>query len=405
MGEGRPSRLSVRVRWLVAAIVLCAGSLFALSALAADPGPPVLRGPKLVATGVTIRLRGSATGVDAVALERRTARRWVRVADARVRNGRFRFRYAPHARRTRYRLRVAAPHGAVSNVVTVRSRAVTLAAVGDVNLGDAPGGQIAAHGPGWPWQSVGPVLRGADIAFANLECSISRRGSPVPKQYNFRANPGYLAAAHSGGGLDVVNLANNHTGDFGTLALQDTIHHVKAAGMVPVGAGYDVAGALTPRVVEALGLRVAFVGFSQIGPISFAAAPGKPGSAWATPQNVRSAVLAARRRADVVIATFHWGIEKQTTPSAEQVAAARVAIAAGADAVIGAHPHVLQPIRSGGPRKVIAYSLGNFIFGASSAGTTRTGILELRLTTRGVIGRRFRHATIVGTRPVLARRR
>ena len=72
--------------------------------------------------------------------------------------------------------------------------------------------------------------------------------------------------------------------------------------------------------------------------------------------------------------------------------------------MIGGHPHVLQPVVVPRPRRVIAYSMGNFVFGASSPATTRTGILELRLSTRGVIGRRFRHATIVGTRPVLARR-
>jgi hypothetical protein len=392
------------VRWLVGAVALCVGCLIAFTALAAGPARPVLRGPSLVATGVPISLRGAAPGLDAVSLERRTASRWVEVDRAKVRNGRFHIHYAPHRLRPRYRLRVTGIGGAVSNVLTVRSRAVTLAAVGDVNLADNPGRQIAAHGAGWPWGSVGSVLRAADLAFANLECSVSRRGAPVPKDYNFRANPAYLRAAHERGGLDLVNLANNHTGDYGAQALTDTIHHVKAAGMIPVGAGSDERGALTPRVVEVLGLKVAFVGFSQIGPIGFAAGPGHPGTAWATPENVRRAVLAARRRADVVIATFHWGIEKRTTPTPEQVAAASVAIAAGATAVIGGHPHVLQPVVVPRPRRVIAYSMGNFVFGASSPGTTRTGILELRLTARGVIGRSFRHATIVGTRPVLARR-
>lgn len=392
------------MRWIVGAVVVGCGALFALAALAATPGRPVLRGPTVVATGVPIRLHGSAVGVDAVSLERRTATRWVKVARARVKTNHFHLVYAPHDLRPRYRLRVTAIAGAVSKVLTVRSRAVTLDAVGDVNLADAAGNQIAAHGAAWPWQSVGPTLRHADIAFANLECTVSRRGIRVVKKYNFRANPSSLAAAHQRGGLDVVNLANNHTGDFGTAALGDTIHYVKAAGMVPVGAGYDVHGALTPRVVTVLGLRVAFVGFSQIGPIEFSAAPGKSGTAWATPANVIAAVHAARKQADVVIATFHWGIEKTTTPTGEQMAAARLALTAGADAVIGGHPHVLQPIRTVA-RKLIAYSMGNFVFGASSAGTTSTGILELRLTARGVAGHRFVPVTIVATRPVLAGRR
>ena len=301
MGEGRELRLPVRARWPIAAVALVGGCLIAFTALAAGPARPVLRGPGLVATGVPISLRGSAPGLEGVALERRTASRWVEVAKAKVKGGRFHIHYAPRQLRSRYRLRVTGIGGAVSNVLTVHSRAVTLAAVGDVNLADAAGRQIAAHGAAWPWASAGPALRGADLAFANLECSVSRRGAPVPKDYNFRADPASLAAAHLGGGLDVVNLANNHSGDYGTQALLDTIHHVKAAGMVPVGAGSDLQGALTPRVVEVLGLRIAFVGFSQIGPLGFAAGPGHPGTAWATPQNVRGADPrreAARRRRD-----------------------------------------------------------------------------------------------------------
>ena len=176
-GKGAISVLPVRARWPVAAVALVGGCLIAFTALAAGPARPVLRGPDLVATGVPISLRGSAPGLDSVALERRTASRWVEVAKARVRAGRFHIHYAPRQLRPRYRLRVTGIGGAVSNVLTVHSRAVTFAAVGDVNLADAAGRQIAAHGSGWPWASAGPVLRGADLAFANLECSVSRRGA------------------------------------------------------------------------------------------------------------------------------------------------------------------------------------------------------------------------------------
>jgi poly-gamma-glutamate capsule biosynthesis protein CapA/YwtB (metallophosphatase superfamily) len=102
----------------------------------------------------------------------------------------------------------------------------------------------------------------------------------------------------------------------------------------------------------------------------------------------------------VVVAAFHWGDELATRPSARQVALAKVALDAGATAVIGAHPHVLQPVvRSG--RRVVAYSLGNFVFPAGSPGTTRTGILELRLGAGRVLSHRFRPASIRGATPVL----
>ena len=143
----------------------------------------------------------------------------------------------------------------------------------------------------------------------------------------------------------MLHLANNHAGDFGMAALLDTVRAVRDTGAVPVGAGHTLASAREPRVVTRLGLRVAFVGFSDIGPASFFAGPGSPGTSQATLPAVAAGVRAARRRADVVVATFHWGVERSTAENARQRAFARVAIGAGAGAVIGAHPHVLQPVR------------------------------------------------------------
>ena len=108
----------------------------------------------------------------------------------------------------------------------------------------------------------------------------------------------------------------------------------------------------------------------------------------------------AAKRADVVVATFHWGEERATSPNLRQRALARAALAGGADAVIGAHPHVLQPIRRSG-RRVVAYSLGNFVWSAGSAFTSRTGVLRMRLSARGVERVRFRRAYISHTRPAL----
>jgi poly-gamma-glutamate capsule biosynthesis protein CapA/YwtB (metallophosphatase superfamily) len=170
--------------------------------------------------------------------------------------------------------------------------------------------------------------------------------------------------------------------------------------MRAVGAGGSLASAAEPRTVTRLGLEIAFVGFSNILPASFYAGPTTAGTQPATPDLIAAGVRRARRRADVVVATFHWGVERATTEDARQRAFAGTALAAGADAVIGAHPHVLQPIRTSG-RRLVAYSLGNFVFGASSAVTARTGILRLKLSARGVEGHRLLPATIRNTRPEL----
>jgi poly-gamma-glutamate capsule biosynthesis protein CapA/YwtB (metallophosphatase superfamily) len=146
-------------------------------------------------------------------------------------------------------------------------------------------------------------------------------------------------------------------------------------------------------------LRVAFVGFSSIAPLEFAAGDDSPGTGWASPESITEAVRAARRRADVVVATFHWGIEKSTFESAEQRVLAQTAAAAGAQLVIGAHPHVLQPLGREAPA-LVAYSLGNCVFGATSPDTA-TGILEADLTADGVGAARWRAGRIAGGRPLL----
>jgi poly-gamma-glutamate capsule biosynthesis protein CapA/YwtB (metallophosphatase superfamily) len=301
-------------------------------------------------------------------------------------------------------IRARVPGVGASAPLPVTVRPLRLASVGDINLGDVPGEAIAANGPRWPWTSVGRRLRAADIAFGNLECAISRRGEPFPKEFTFRGTPQALRGLRRNTGMDVLNLANNHVGDYGRAAMLDTVRGVERFGMRAVGAGSDLRRALAPQVVERLGLRVAFVGFSEIAPIEFAATDETPGTAWATPESVAAAVRAARRRADVVVATFHWGIEKAPYESAAQQTLAHTAAAAGAHLVIGAHPHVLQPVRREGAA-LVAYSLGNFVFGASSSDTTATGILEVGLTAEGVASARWRRARIVSGRPVLDRRR
>jgi poly-gamma-glutamate capsule biosynthesis protein CapA/YwtB (metallophosphatase superfamily) len=303
----------------------------------------------------------------------------------------------------RQKVRARGADGVLSPERRIRVRPLLLAAVGDINLGDGPGDAIARLGPRYPWESVGPRLKAADIAFGNLECAVSTRGLAQVKQYTFRGRPSSVAAMRHAAGIDVVNLANNHSGDFGHVALMDTLRALRANGIVGVGAGYRAASAYRPQIVERLGLRVAFVGFSAILPFAFRAGPSTPGSAWAFPESVRASVRAARRRADVVIATFHWGVERQTYETATQRSLAAIALEAGATAIIGAHPHVLEPVRRP-PHRLIAYSLGNFVFSAASPGTQNTGILEVRLARGRVLGSHLVRAHIVASRPVLGTR-
>ena len=361
----------------------------------------------VVAPGGRIELAGDGAPERAeLVLEvRRRAEGWSPVAEGRADNeGRFLVSGRVAAAPGSTSVRVRAVGAGVSAPIAVTVRSLRLASVGDINLGDAPGAAIEAEGPEYPWESAGRPLRRADIAFGNLESAVSERGEPFPKEYTFRGTPEALAGLRKHSGIDVLNLANNHVGDFGPTAMLDTVRGVERLGMKAVGAGPSLARALQPQVVERLGLRVAFVGFSNILPLEFAAEPGRPGVAWATPEAVAGAVHTARQHADVVVATFHWGIEKAPYETAEQAELARIAADAGAQLVIGAHPHVLQPLRRTGAA-LVAYSLGNFVFGAQSSETAATGVLVTDLSADGVTGARWRPGTISSGRPILEERK
>jgi poly-gamma-glutamate capsule biosynthesis protein CapA/YwtB (metallophosphatase superfamily) len=390
--------------------------LFLVSSVGSEHASPVSAGGSLeakpslteVAPGGRISLRGSGAPPGApLELETRSADGdWQSAgrgaADA---AGEFRLRGRVAAAPGTVMVRARAEQAdAGSDPVAVTVRPLRLSSVGDINLGDVPGANIAMEGPRYPWTSAGRALGNADIAFGNLECAISKRGTPFEKLYNFRGTPAALRGLARHSGLDVLNLANNHAGDYGPVALLDTVRGIERLGMKAVGAGRTLRRALQPQIVERLGLRVAFVGFSEIAPTEFAASADRPGTAWATLEAVTKAVHRARRRADVVVATFHWGMEKAATESATQQALATAAADAGAQLVIGAHPHVLQPLRRQGSA-LVAYSLGNFVFGAVSDETTATGILETDLTSEGVAAARWREGTITAGRPQLERGR
>ncbi len=398
-----PAAAAISIALAALAVLLQLATVVSSWSSSAPAGLSAEASPAVVAPGGRIALEGDGApdGAELVLEMRRPRGAWHPAGEALADDeGGFRVAGRVVAGPGRLTVRVRAVGGGASTPVALTVRPLRLASVGDVNLGDAPGAAIAAQGPRYPWASAGRALRRADIAFANLESAISERGTPFPKQYNFRGTPAALEGLRRHAGIDVLNLANNHVGDFGPHALLDTLRGVERLGMRAVGAGPGLDRALRPQVVERLGLRVAFVGFSNILPVEFAAGPGRPGVAWATPEAVGRAVSAARQGADVVVATFHWGIEKAPYETAEQAELARVAADAGAQLVIGAHPHVLQPLRRTGAA-LVAYSLGNFVFGAQSTETAATGVLETDLTAEGVAAARWRPGEISGGRPVL----
>lgn len=269
---------------------------------------------------------------------------------------------------------------------------VTLAAAGDILLDRGVGQSIERYGLEFPFARVGDRLKAADIAFGNLECPLSKDGVKVVKRFVFRARP-QTARCLRGAGLDMLSLANNHTMDCGRRGLTDTMSILGGQGLRWCGAGATARAAEEPAMVTVRGLRVGFVGFCQFLPEGVFLSDDKPGLALATEERVRRVVSIARTKCDVVVASFHWGVEYQTRPSRGQRRLARIAVEAGADLVLGHHPHVLQGLEvvkspwRGRRNVLIAYSLGNFVFDAPpqwQSATAPTMILHCTLSRRGV---------------------
>jgi hypothetical protein len=239
-----------------------------------------------------------------------------------------------------------------------------------------------------PFAGIRPPLADADLAIVNLETAISTRGRAQAKEFTFRSLPSF-ADRLDAAGIDVVSLANNHTLDFGLDALNDTIANLDRVDVAHVGAGRSVSEALAPVEFEINSTAVAVLGASQIIPNgAWPATPIRPGIASAgkhvinrETRQLLDAVQRARTTNDVVIVVLHWGIEGDPCPSGVQRELATQLVRAGATAVLGAHPHILQPIvRVPGLTgdALVAYSLGNFIWDPRGGATADTGVVELR---------------------------
>jgi hypothetical protein len=354
--------------------------------------------PAWVAPGARVRVGGFAAASKRVRLQTASGRT-LAVATSGPR-GRFLLRFrAPSA--GRYRLRVRSG-GAATAAGSLLVRPLVLDAVGDVTFGEQVGPAVSAHGGAYPWTGVATTLRAADVTVGNLETSVSLRGvASADKQYSFRGPPQALPAMGALAGFDVLTLANNHSADYGPEALLDTIRYVRAAGIRTIGAGANADLARRPAVVEAGGLKVALLGYSDVNPLGFPATAWAPGTARADPTTIAADVRAARRKADVVVCFFHWGTELQPHPDARQRRLAAACLDAGARVVLGAHPHVLGPVERPAKRTLVAWTLGNFVF-PSSGETARTGILQVRLGADGVRGYRLLPVRIDGFRPQLA---
>ena len=260
---------------------------------------------------------------------------------------------------------------------------VSLVFAGDTTLDGAPGALIERGGD--PLAAFADLFARADLRVANLECVVATQGTPGYKNYTFRAHPRVLPVLRRH--LDGVTLANNHSGDFGRAAFAEMLGLLQAAGLGQAGGGMNLAQAHTPWIVERQGLRIALLSYNEFMPRSFEADHNAPGIAWSEDEQVIDDIRQARsvHRADLVIPFMHWGWENERTANARQRQLARAMIDAGADAVIGGHPHVTQDIEHYRGRPIV-YSVGNFVMQATdNAAQRQAWVLRMVLDRQGAL--------------------
>lgn len=231
------------------------------------------------------------------------------------------------------------------------SSSSTLLFVGDIMLDRGVEFEVQKNGGDWTWPfwHIASFLHQADLVFGNLESQISDKGVNVGSIYSFRADPASIEAL-SYAGFDVVSVTNNHSFDYGREALQDSISRLKSAGIK-----------VAPATTKIKDTTISFLAYQQ----------------WGAPEEFEKQVRHAKTQADIVVVSLHAGEEYAQEPNDFQRIFAKTAIDAGADLIIGHHPHILQPLEQYKEGWVI-YSLGNFLFDQSfSEETMKAAILKV----------------------------
>ena len=271
----------------------------------------------------------------------------------------------------------------------------TICFAGDINLDENwYTTQFLDTQPGGIYDCISPelveVMQAADIMMLNNEFAYSNRGAPLEeKQFTFRAKPETVSYLNDMG-VDLVSLANNHAYDYGPEALTDTLDTLREAGIPYVGAGRNISEAARPVYYIVGDMKIAFVSATQIErldtPDTKEATETSPGvfRCW-NGAKFLEAVREAAENSDFVVAYVHWGTENQAELDWAQLKQAPELAAAGADLIIGDHPHCLQPIGviQGVP---VIYSLGNFWFNSK---TLDTGMVEVVVDEAGIVSYQF----------------
>lgn len=285
------------------------------------------------------------------------------------------------------------------------AQGIVINAVGDIMLGGNGTKAFTRLGYDYPFAATLPMLKNGDITIGNLEAPITGNGQEFKeKRFRFKSDPN-AAKALKNAGFNVLTLANNHMLDFGKIGLQATLQNLAGQGILSVGAGENLASARREAVITVRKKKIAFLAYSLTLPTEFYAGETRAGTAPAYASYYRNDIARAKAVADYVVVSFHWGTELSRQPKPCQVAVAHRAIEAGADLILGHHPHVLQGIERY-KNGLIFYSLGNFAFASLSAASDGSviarisldgGVKEVELIPLNVLNREVRFQPQVAT--------
>lgn len=275
--------------------------------------------------------------------------------------------------------------------------------VGDILLDGTIKKYIEKEGTEYPWKEAKTYLKKEDLNVGNLECSVTNKGTKwKDKQFNFRMDPKDLQGIKDAN-IELVTLANNHVMDYGYDGLLDTFKYLDSYGIKYTGAGRTKKEAMNGVVIEKNGVKVGIVAFSRVIPdVKWYATDRRAGIISAYEPYVNEMyrkIKDMKEKADIVILSIHWGIERNDIPRKNEISIARKAIDSGADIIMGHHPHVLQGIEiyKGKP---IFYSLGNFVFNSQDKLSTKTMIGQVKIVDKKVSEAEVIPMKIIKSRPI-----
>ncbi|BCE01675.1 CapA family protein [Marinicellulosiphila megalodicopiae] len=268
---------------------------------------------------------------------------------------------------------------------TVEPKTITLGFVGDILLAGSAKNTLVKNGYDFPFVNLQSTLDQSDILFGNLEGPLTNFDEIyIEKTYAFRSDPQPTAQALSKAGFDVVSLANNHALDYGWQGLSDTQNVLDEVNIQYVGAGANKTEARAPVIIEKEGIKIGYLAYNNTFPKEFWATDESFGVAYGKQSEFLQDIKKLALISDIQIISFHWGVEGSTNLRGYQTDFARAAIDAGADIVVGHHPHVLQAIEKYNDG-LILYSIGNFTFGTYGRLAQTSGMFNVEVTKEEVV--------------------